>query len=214
MSVKVGWSRDSGILVATVIGRIDSANSSECAEMLRSGAGKGEQSLILNLSQLSYISSAGLRVLLLTAKQFTGTDQGFGLCELSAGVSEVIHVSGFADIIPVYASQAAAVEAIGPTAPSGAAAETPLAGGIELKSAIDMEVLGENIAHIAKFTVEKYEFANDALTPELREEAVSTITGVLWEAVEEVMEQRRRLRAGLFTKASAALDDLLAEANA
>lgn len=213
MSARVGWSRDSGILVATVIGRIDNANSSECAEMLESGAGEEEQSLILNLSQLSYISSAGLRVLLLTAKRFTGTGQAFGLCELSSGVGEVIYVSGFADIIPVYESQAAAVAAIGSAAPAEATGPPP-AGGIELKSAIDMEIVGENISDIAQFTVEKYEFANDALPPELREKAVSAISGVLWEAVEEVLEHRRRLRAGMFSKAAAALDDVLADANA
>lgn len=213
MSVKVGWSRDSGILVGTVSGRIDSANSSECAELLASRAGGGEQSLILNLSRLSYISSAGLRVLLLTAKRFTGSGRAFGLCELSPGVGEVIHVSGFADIIPVYESQGAAVEAIGSAAAAGTV-EPPPAGGIELKSAIDMEIVGENISDIAHFTVEKYEFANAALPPELREKAVSAISSVLWDAVEEVLEHRRRLRAGMFSKAAAALDDVLADANA
>lgn len=129
MSVKVGWSRDSGILVANVTGRIDNANSAECEEMLRSGIGDGEQALVLNLSQLSYISSAGLRILLLMAREFTGPDQAFGLCALSSGISEVIHVSGFAGIMSVYDSQAAAVEAIAASGapPSAAALDDALA---------------------------------------------------------------------------------------
>ena len=129
MSVKVGWSRDSGVLVANVTGRIDNANSSECEQMLRSGVGDEEQSLVLNLSRLSYVSSAGLRILLLMAREFTGPNQAFGLCELSSGVSEVIHVSGFAGIMSVYESQAAAVEAIAAskTPPSAAALDDALA---------------------------------------------------------------------------------------
>ncbi len=129
MSVKVGWSRDSGVLVATVTGRIDNANSSECEEMLRSGIGDGEQALVLNLSQLSYVSSAGLRILLLMAREFTGPDQAFGLCDLSSGVSDVIHVSGFSGIMSVYDSQTEAVEAISASGapPSAAALDDALA---------------------------------------------------------------------------------------
>lgn len=112
MSVEVGWSRDSGILVASLVGRIDSSNSRECADVLRSGIGSDDQSLILNLSQLDYISSAGLRILLMTAREFEGPGQAFGLCELSSGISEVIKVGGFADIISVYESQTAAVAAV------------------------------------------------------------------------------------------------------
>ncbi len=112
MSVEVGWSRDSGILVANLVGRIDSSNSGECADALRAGMGDDDQSLVLNLSRLDYISSAGLRILLLTSREFEGPGQSFALCELSGGISEVIRVGGFSDIIPVYDTQADAVAAI------------------------------------------------------------------------------------------------------
>lgn len=217
MSVRVSWARDSGIPVASLSGRVDSGNSVECADALRSGIGDDDQSLILNLSRLDYISSAGLRVLLMMAKKFTEPGQAFGLCELSGGINEVITVSGFADIIPVYGSQDAAVAAIaGDAAPREPATGAPASGepterAIELRNSVDMDVLGENISDIARFTIEKHEFNHPALSAAQREKAYSAITGVLWERVEAVMIRRSQFLAGMFQSAATTLEDVLAD---
>lgn len=211
MSVQVKWSRDSGTLVASLAGRIDSANSVDCADALRSGVGNDDQSLILNLSRLEYISSAGLRVLLMMAKKFTGPGQAFGLCALSAGVSEVVAVYGFAEIISVYQSQDAAVAAIaGAGEPREPATGEPTEGTIELTSSIDMDILGDNISDIARFTIEKHEFTNPSLSSAHREKAYAAITGVLWEEVERIMQRRKRFLADM---AAATLEDVLARAD-
>lgn len=214
MSIEVAWSRDCGTLVATLAGRIDGANSIECADALRSGIRDDEPSLILNLSQLEYIGSAGLRVLLLTARKFTRPGQGFGLCELSPRVGDVVTVSGFADIISVYGSQRDAVAAIaaGKQARTPATTE-PADGGIRLQRSVDMDVLGENLSDIATYTIEKHEFTNPALSAGLREEAYTAITGVLWEEVERIMRRREEILAGMFQRAVATLEEVLARAD-
>ncbi len=211
MSVQVGWNRDSGILVGSLVGRIDSSNSVECADALRSGIGDDERSLILNLSGLDYISSAGLRVLLMMAKKFTGTGQTFGLCELPARISDVITASGFGDIISVHESQNAAVAAAGGVAPTQKpAAEKAPEDTVALASSIDMGILGDNVSDIATFTIEKHEFANPALPADLREKAYAAISSALWEEVEVILARHKKLLAGLVQTAATTLDAVLA----
>ena len=67
---------------------------------------------ILDLEQLSYISSAGLRVILMTAKGLERREVKFGICSLSESIQEVFQISGFDKIIPVNSSQAEAIQAL------------------------------------------------------------------------------------------------------
>ena len=67
---------------------------------------------VLNMENLSYISSAGLRVILLVAKQLQGKSAKFGMCSLSESISEVFQISGFDKIIPTHATQAEAISSL------------------------------------------------------------------------------------------------------
>ena len=60
----------------------------------------GVQTLVLDLKELEYISSAGLRVLLGAQKkiQHTGSMKLTGVCE---DVMEVLEMTGFADILTI-----------------------------------------------------------------------------------------------------------------
>ena len=63
-----------------------------------------QSNLILDFSALDFISSAGLRVLLMAAKRI-GKDNGcFLLCEVSQPVREVLEISGFLGMIEVVGS--------------------------------------------------------------------------------------------------------------
>ena len=47
---------------------------------------------------------------------------------------------------------------------------------LDIKSSVDLDILGDNIADIAPFTVEKYEFSQgETLPAAVREEAVKQI---------------------------------------
>ncbi len=113
MALNVSWARSDGVLVARLAGRIDAVNSAECAEMLQEATDSNERSLVLNLSELTYLSSAGLRTLLMTAKQFGGPSRAFALCDISSQIAEVIRMSGFDQILSVHGTEAAAVESVG-----------------------------------------------------------------------------------------------------
>ena len=111
MSVQVKWERKDGILIATLAGRIDSSSADETESMLESGIDSQDHTLILDFENVSYISSAGLRVCLIMAKKFSKPVKQFALCTLSDQVSSVVKFSGFDRVIPVYESRDAAINA-------------------------------------------------------------------------------------------------------
>ena len=65
----------------------------------------------MDFEDLAYISSAGLRVILLVSKQLQRKNTKFGVCSLSSSISEVFQISGFDKIIPTYTAQADAISA-------------------------------------------------------------------------------------------------------
>ena len=69
-----------------------------------------------------------------------------------------------------------------------------------MKSAIDMQIIGDNISDIAEFTIDKYEFRNDStLSSGVREEAVARIEEILWKRVTELSLLRKQYLADLFS---------------
>ena len=79
-----------------------------------------------------------------------------------------------------------------------------------MRSAVDMDIIGDNISDIAEFTIEKYEFKNDnTLSSEVRKNAVATIEEVLWQQVAELNLLRKQYLAGMFSLAEETLGDVV-----
>ncbi len=60
--------------------------------------------LVLSFLDLSYISSAGLRILLVAAKKAKKLNRRLILCDMSDAVREVFAISGFLSILNVHNS--------------------------------------------------------------------------------------------------------------
>lgn len=98
-------------LVAKASGRAHGGNAREFQDALETLLDEKVTALALDLEHLSYISSAGLRVILIIARQLQTRGAKFGVCSLSDSISEVFQVSGFDQIIRIHATQADAVTA-------------------------------------------------------------------------------------------------------
>lgn len=90
-----------GAVVIAVEGQINSANAPALETDLLSRIDQGERRVVLDLGLLSYISSAGLRVVLMMAKRLRQTDGKLVLCGLQSRVREVFDISGFLAILTV-----------------------------------------------------------------------------------------------------------------
>ena len=111
MSVQVKWERKDGILIAMLIGHIDSSNADRFQRIVESGIDSEDQALILDFERVFFISSAGLRVNLIISRKFNELGKKFGVCTLSDPIRNVLAISGFDQIIPIYESQTAAINA-------------------------------------------------------------------------------------------------------
>lgn len=90
------------IIVLKPAGRLDSSNSSEFERVLIETLGTGQNKLIFDLTDLDYISSAGLRVILLAGKKMRETKGYIALSGLHANVHDIFHMSGFHNIFNIY----------------------------------------------------------------------------------------------------------------
>ncbi len=96
-------------LVLITEGRVDGANATDFQDALKGAIRESDTAVVLDLENLTYISSAGLRVVLLVAKDLQRQGAKFAACSLLAPVKEVFVISGFDKIIPIHDSQEAAI---------------------------------------------------------------------------------------------------------
>ncbi len=94
-------------------GRMDAGNSGEFDEAFGAVLEKKPPCLIINLSGLEYISSAGLRsvLTLIKAAKVGGTVLKF--CAMQPMVAEVFKVSGFSAMLAIFDTLDAALAAKG-----------------------------------------------------------------------------------------------------
>ena len=105
--------RADGTLIAKAEGRIDGVNARDFEEAMKAAISSDDSVVVIDLENLSYISSAGLRVILLIAKTLRKRNAELMLCSLSDPIREVFEISGFDKIIPVHASRQQALSAVG-----------------------------------------------------------------------------------------------------
>ncbi|MEO5588737.1 MAG: STAS domain-containing protein [Gemmatimonadaceae bacterium] len=99
------------IHIVAIGGSLDSTTSPEAQKALDSVLA-GTSKVALDFSELDYISSAGLRVLLGAAKKLRASGGKLGMFGLNQSVREVFEISGFSAILAVYPSEAEALGAM------------------------------------------------------------------------------------------------------
>lgn len=109
MDIEVAEERDGDALVLLPVGRLDSANARAFEAIVMDRIGAGEQRMVVDFSRLNFISSSGMRVLLLAAKQLHASQGRLVLCTMQDHIHEVFRISGFDQIIPIRDSREAAL---------------------------------------------------------------------------------------------------------
>jgi anti-anti-sigma factor len=97
-----------GIVSLSVIGRLDAVSAIDADREFSKVLEADNDKLLINLAQLEYISSAGLRVLLVVAKKIQQKGGKVVLCSMLPNVTEVFEISGFSSIFKIFATPAEA----------------------------------------------------------------------------------------------------------
>ena len=95
----ISKTQNGSVLEIALEGRLDTMTAPELETELK-GSMDSAESLVLDLSKLEYISSAGLRVLL-SAHKVMACKGGMKVTGVNEIVQEVFDVTGFADILTI-----------------------------------------------------------------------------------------------------------------
>lgn len=98
------------VVVVALSGRFDAQSAGEVEENIKTSTEGSSQNLLVNMAGVEYVSSAGLRVLLATAKRLGAQGGKLVLCGLASYVWEVFEVAGFTTIFQILPDEEAGLK--------------------------------------------------------------------------------------------------------
>src|ERR1700731_4194220 len=93
------------VIVIRVQGRLDAASSPQLEKKINSIIESGHFKLILNLSGVDYLSSAGMRLMLSISKKLKHLEGKIVACGLNEDVMDVIKMAGFHQVLELYPTE-------------------------------------------------------------------------------------------------------------
>ncbi len=94
-------------LCIRLVGRLDAESAPEAERRVRQALEEGKRRLLFDVSRLDYISSAGLRVILMALKTLSPAGGKVVLCGPTPHVREIFEVSRFSTLLPIAETAAA-----------------------------------------------------------------------------------------------------------
>ena len=110
MSVQIHTSKEGNGTVVQLQGKVDATSAPSVEQALVGVIDQGEKRLVLDCAGLDFISSAGLRSLLLAVKKMKAAGGGISLAALQPNVKEVFDISGFSALFTIHGSRADALK--------------------------------------------------------------------------------------------------------
>ena len=100
--MNITFKKEGDINIVSLEGRLDTTNYGELEHHLSSLTDNDENKILLDLEKLEYVSSSGLRILLMFLKKIKTMQGRFMLCSMSADIKEIFEISGFINIFEIY----------------------------------------------------------------------------------------------------------------
>ena len=87
------------VCILKIKGRLDAVSTPQSEKTVFEYINNGNYKLLLDFSQVDYISSAGMRMLLSSTKKLKALSGKLILCQINAGVMDVLKMSGFDHVL-------------------------------------------------------------------------------------------------------------------
>jgi len=100
------------ISVVMASGRLDGIYSSAFANQVGELVTEANPKILIDFADIDFVTSAGLRALLLLVKKAKASGSVFALCGVNEQVREVLDVSGFPAMFNIYADRAEGIAAL------------------------------------------------------------------------------------------------------
>ena len=98
------------VTVVRFEGNIDTGTSTEAQESLEKLIDEGALKIVVNFSEVGFVSSAGLRILLVITKKLKNTGGNLRVCGLNETVKEIFEITGFDSIFNLFEGESEALE--------------------------------------------------------------------------------------------------------
>ncbi|MDD5677450.1 MAG: STAS domain-containing protein [Kiritimatiellae bacterium] len=102
--MNISTSKIDQAVVMELAGRMDVIAAMEYEKAIMACLQRGDLKFVVDLNALDYVSSAGLRSLLTTAKKVKESKGMVNFCNVKGVVKEVFAMSGFDTILPIFKS--------------------------------------------------------------------------------------------------------------
>ena len=106
-------SRNGGICIVSLTGRIDSANATVFLTHLNELISAGEKSIVLDFANVLYLTSAAFRALLVATDEAERRAARLALCSLAGQVRELFEMGGLLDVFTILGSREEALAQLG-----------------------------------------------------------------------------------------------------
>jgi anti-sigma B factor antagonist len=103
--MNISEDRKPGVLILCLSQRLDATTAKAFEDKVLGVIGAGDRRLVIDLAQLEYVSSAGLRVFLLAAKRLSAVNGKLAVVGLNDHVRHVFDIAGFSSILSIYPSR-------------------------------------------------------------------------------------------------------------
>jgi anti-anti-sigma factor len=108
----VETSRSGGVMIIAISGRVDSTTAPKLQTIVEGVIKESARRMAFDLSAMDFISSAGLRILLMAVKQMKTLNGQVAFAGPTPGVMSLLKMSGFLSLMVVKPSLAEAVAAV------------------------------------------------------------------------------------------------------
>lgn len=99
--------------VVTARGRLDGGASAAFADRVSGLISSQNPKLLIDFAGVDFVTSAGLRAVLLLVKKVKAAGGSFALCGVQEQVREVLDITGFTPMLSIHAARAEAIAAMG-----------------------------------------------------------------------------------------------------
>jgi len=110
--VEIGEQHEGNIIVLHPVGRIDNETSGDFQTRLLGAVTPEGAAVLVDFSAVDYISSAGLRALMMGSKQSKAAKGRLAVAALTPIVKEIFEISRFSFVVQVFGTAADAITAL------------------------------------------------------------------------------------------------------
>jgi len=107
--MEITTKKSNDVLVVGIGGRLDTITAPEFEKSIMELISPENKKIVLDCANLSYISSSGLRVILMTLKKVKANGGNLIICSLQESIKEVFNICGFTSLLTITPDCASAL---------------------------------------------------------------------------------------------------------